>query len=112
MSPWERRERGGRYYTRSRKVDGRVLREYAGPEGSPLAEFAAQMDEEDRQRREEEARAWREEKERLEALEAPIEELCEAAEILIHAALVAAGYHQHKRGEWRKRRRRVAEEEG
>ena len=27
MSPWERRKRGGLYYTRSRKVDGRLVRE-------------------------------------------------------------------------------------
>ncbi|MGH3148865.1 MAG: hypothetical protein ACRDTR_24050 [Rubrobacter sp.] len=112
MSPWENRERGGRYYTRSRKVDGRVVREYVGPEGSPLAELAAHADLLEREEREEEARVQREERERLEALEAPVEELCEAAEVLAHAALVAAGYRQHNRGEWRKRRCQVAEEEG
>lgn len=102
MSPWERRERGALYYTRSRKVDGRVLREYVGT--GPLAEIAAQMDEEERQRREDEAAAWREERERLEALEGPLEELCEAAELLARAALVIGGYRQHNRGEWRKKR--------
>ncbi len=102
MSPWERRERGGLYYTRSRKVGGRVVREYVG--SGPLAELAARMDTLERRQREEEAKAWREEKERLEALDGPVEELCEAAEVLARAALVVAGYHQHKRGEWRKRR--------
>ncbi len=102
MSPWEKRQRGGLYYTRSRRVDGRMVRTYVGT--GPLAEIAALMDEEDRLRREEEARAWREERQRMETLEAPIEELCEAAEVLTQAALYAAGYRRHNRGEWRKRR--------
>ena len=102
MSPWERRERGGLYYTRSRKVAGRVVREYVG--GGILGELAAQMDAERRRRRQEEETARREERERLDALVAPLEELCEAAEIIAHAALVASGYHRHNRGEWRKRR--------
>ncbi len=102
MSPWESRERGGRYYTRSRKVDGRVVREYVG--GGVLGEIAALEDTYERRRREEEAAAWKEEREQMEALDGLTEELYEAAEILAKAALVAAGYHQHKRGEWRKRR--------
>ena len=56
MSPWEKRQRGGLYYTRSRKVGGRVVREYVGT--GPLAGIAALMDEEDRLRRWEAARAW------------------------------------------------------
>jgi len=79
-----------------------VIREYIG--GGILGELAARMDALERQRREEEAALWREERERLEALDGLTEELYEAAEILAKAALVAVGYHQHKRGEWRKRR--------
>ena len=41
---------------------------------------------------------------RMESLEAPIEELCDAAETLARAALVTAGYRRHNRGEWRLRR--------
>jgi hypothetical protein len=40
----------------------------------------------------------------LEALAAPVEELCEASEGIARAVLVASGYHRHNRGEWRKRR--------
>lgn len=102
MSPWERRERGGLYYTRSRKEDGRVVREYVG--GGILGELAAQMDALERERREEQAARWKEEQEELDALEAPVEELSEASDLLVRAALLASGYHQHNRGEWRKRR--------
>jgi len=102
LSPWERRERGGSYYTRSRKEGGRVVRQYVG--GGLLGELAARMDAEGRRRREEREAAQREERERLDALVAPVEELCEAAEVIARAALLASGYHRHNRGEWRKRR--------
>ena len=102
MSPWERRERGGLYYTRSRKEDSKVVREYVG--GGVLGEIAALEDEYERRRRQEEAALWKEERQRLDDLTAPVEELCEAAEVLAHAALVAAGFRRHNRGEWRKRR--------
>ena len=102
MSPWERRERGGLYYTRSRKVNGRVVREYVG--GGMLGQLAARIDAQERRRREEERASRRDERERIEALEAPVAELCEAAEILARATLVAGGYRQHNRGEWRKQR--------
>jgi hypothetical protein len=99
---WEKRERGGPYYTRSKKVGGRVVREYVG--GGTLGHLAALQDAQERQRREEEATLWKEERERLEALLAPIEQLCEAAEILHRAALLAAGFRRHQRGEWRRQR--------
>ena len=102
MSPWERRDRGGLYYTRSRKVNGWVVREYVGT--GPLAELTAELDAEERRRREEEQARRREERERLDALVAPLEEWCEAAEVIARAALIASGYHQHNRGEWRKTR--------
>ena len=102
MSPWERRKRGGLYYTRSRKKGGRVVREYVG--GGVLGEIAALGDGYERRRRQEEAAFWKEERESLEELVAPIEEMCEAAEILARATLLAAGYRRHNRGEWRKRR--------
>jgi hypothetical protein len=102
LSPWERRERGGPYYTRSRKEGGRVVREYVGR--GALGEIAALEDEYERRRREEEASFCKEERERLEGLMAPVDELCEVAEVLARAALVAAGYRRHNRGGWRKRR--------
>ena len=102
MSPWESRERGGLYYTRSRKVNGRVIRKYMG--GGLLGKLASQLDAEERRRREEEAAAWKEERRQMETLMAPVEELCDAAEVLVRATLLATGYHRHNRGEWRMRR--------
>jgi hypothetical protein len=97
---WEQRNGGGRYYTRSRRERGRIVREYVG--AGPIAELAAIQDEAERVRREEKARAWREEREDLDALDGTAGELCELAELLTRAALLAAGYRQHNRGEWRK----------
>jgi hypothetical protein len=99
---WEKRERGGLYYTRTRKVDGRVVREYIG--GGILGHIAALQDAQERRRREEEAALWNEEREKIEALVTPVEQLCEVAEILYRAALLAAGFRRHQRGEWRRKR--------
>ena len=99
---WEKRERGGLYYTRSRKVGSQVVREYVG--GGMLGHLAALQDAQERRRREQEAAVWKEERERLEALVTPVEQLCEAAEILYRAALLSAGFRRHQRGEWRRKR--------
>jgi cob(I)alamin adenosyltransferase len=94
-------DKDGRYYTRSRKVNGRVVREYCG-RGS-LGQICARIDADRRAQREAERAAWQEEKARLEALEVQVESLCRLADLLSRAALVAAGIHQHKR-QWRKKR--------
>jgi hypothetical protein len=104
---WETRQRGGRYYTRSRrssaKLGGRVLREYVG--SGPFAELVAEADRVARAEREAQAMRDRWEREKLEALIAPALELSEAAEILTEAHLIAGGFRRHK-GEWRRARKR------
>ncbi len=102
MSPWERRERGGLYYTRSRKKGGRVVREYVG--GGILGELAARLDAEERERREEEEAIWKEEREGLEEISSLVEELFEGVETIVRSRLILAGYRRHNRGEWRRRR--------
>jgi hypothetical protein len=92
----------GRYYTRSKKVNGRVVREYVGT--GRLADLVARMDALERQQREAERAARQAERAELEALDAPLNELNDLADLVARAALVAAGYHRHKRGEWRRRR--------
>jgi hypothetical protein len=95
---WDR----GRYYTRSRKVSGRVVREYVGV--GRAAELAAQLDALAREKRQLEALELRQEKAGLTALDDEIRALIETADLVARAALLVAGYHQHKRGEWRKKR--------
>src|SRR4051812_33802742 len=92
---WESRPRGGRYYTRSRRVNGRVVREYLGT--GPRAEAAAARD---RARR----RLAQAHRDARRALDADLGLLDAVAILLARADLVAAGYHQHARGQWRKRR--------
>jgi hypothetical protein len=94
----------GRYYTRSSKVDGRVVREYLGC--GRLAELAAEIDADMRELRQWERSELREKKNRIDAFEAELRNLDETAELVARAALQATGYHQHKRGEWRKKRER------
>src|SRR5262245_25997692 len=92
----------GRYYTRSRKVNGRVVREYIGT--GEVARLVAQMDVIEREKRLLDAMDRRREKAELAALDADIKALIEKTDLLARAALLAAGLHCHKRGEWRRGR--------
>jgi len=98
---WECRTRGGRYYTRSRRENGRIVREYVGT--GAVAELAAEQDRLDRDRRDGERAERYQVLMDLEAAEAPIAVLHDDVELLAHGALLAAGFHQH-RGQWRRRR--------
>ena len=100
---WEDRRRGGRYYYRSVRVGEKVRKEYVG--AGEMAEALARSDGTIRRVRELERARERAEAERLEALAAPARELDDAAEVLVRAHLLAAGYRRHK-GEWRMRRGR------
>ena len=98
---WE--QRGNRtYYYRSRKVDGRVVKEYVG--AGPTADLIAAYDEAARERQREERERVRAEARRLADLAAHYEAFSRAADALTTATLLAAGYRQHARGAWRKRR--------
>ncbi len=99
---WETRQRGGRYYTRSKKVHGRVIREYVGT--GLVGQLAAAADERERAQRQAQQAAWQADQERIESAIAPLEEFCDVVETLARASLLLAGYHRHHRGEWRRRR--------
>jgi hypothetical protein len=96
---WEARG-GCRFYSRVVRDDGRVRRLYLGH--GPVAELAAR----DAELRRAERRARARSQARLEAAEAASRELAELADLLARATLVAAGYHRHDRGTWRRRRER------
>jgi hypothetical protein len=95
-----------RYYTRSIKVNGRVVREYYGV--GEVAALAAKIDAMNRANRAAEREARRAQKAELDSLDASVRELDEIADLLAQAALLAAGYRQHKRGEWRRKRMATA----
>jgi hypothetical protein len=90
-------ETDGRYYTRSRRVNGQVVREYVG--GGDLGLLAAQLDADHCAKRVAESARFHAEQGILTALGAQLAELNELADLLVRTALVAAGFQQHHRGE-------------
>ena len=98
---WERRG-SNLYYYQSQRVDGQVRKKYVG--AGEVAQAIARSDKTIRQSRAAQSERARVELEEARTLASAGEELCEAAEILAVAQLVAAGYHRHK-GEWRRKRR-------
>ena len=100
--PWETNRRGFRYYTRTLKGNGRRLRRYFG--NGPAAERAAAEDRQGRAERAAAAERRRAERAHLIQAGAPVRALSDCTDLLTRATLVAAGYWQHDRGEWRKRR--------
>jgi hypothetical protein len=93
---WER----GRYYTRTRKVDGGAIREYLGR--GPEAHLAAALDAARRQERKARRLALQAEAERRRAVDLPLRAFGRLSDLLAGAALVLAGFHRHDRGPWRK----------
>lgn len=93
---------GGRYYTRSRRVNGHTEREYVG--GGLLGELAALADAFEGEGRRQARLAREGEIAKLGQLADEVKAVAEQGALLARAALLAAGCHQHKRGEWRRRR--------
>jgi hypothetical protein len=100
---WDSR---GRYYYRSRREGRLVRREYVG--AGAVAQLAARLDEQDRHEREEQNARQRAqlhaEQARWRPLDDQAREVCRTVEALARLALIVAGYHQHARGHWRKRK--------
>jgi hypothetical protein len=99
--PWVRRGRY-RYYVHRRKVRGAFVRQPfgRGPEAQLAAALAAQRQRE----REAEWDRRRQERGRWEADTRTLQQLIAVSDLLVRAALLAAGFHEHQQGDWRRRR--------
>jgi hypothetical protein len=98
---WE--QRGDRtYYYRSVRSGTRVTKEYAG--SGLMGVLGAEFDAEQREQRAYERERHARERAAWAALEQPARAVDDLADMLTAAALLAAGYRQHDRGEWRRRR--------
>ena len=97
---WETRRRN-RYYYRSRRVDGKVRKEYVGTGAD--AELVAKADAAAIESRDQERKELRGIVENVQAANSMMKNLDDAVRVLTAGSLLAAGYHQH-RGHWRKRR--------
>jgi hypothetical protein len=95
--------RGGReFYIRSVRRGGRVTSEYVGSgELAWLADARAQNLKAEREYRRRKLAA---QLARWDRITAGVEAFVALADHVFRAAMEAAGFHQHKRGEWRKRR--------
>src|SRR5262245_60815433 len=88
-----------RFYYRSRRVNGQVIKTYVG--SGHAARLAYEQDLRQQEAREQK-RAMRKE---IEALDLQTGSLSDMTKTFVKAHLLLAGYLQHHRGEWRKRRR-------
>jgi hypothetical protein len=98
---WEPRGRGGRYYYRTVRIDGRPKKVYIGRgEG---AEDQARRDALARQQLQGERDALAAASAEVAPADRALDELTDVAGLLLHATLITAGYHLDHR-EWRRRR--------
>jgi hypothetical protein len=91
-------------YTHSHRKSGRIVREYYG--GGELGRLAAEVDNLARQTRRIEREERAAEHDRIAAIEDPVVAFGQAVDVAITCELLAAGYHRHDRGPWRRRRGR------
>jgi hypothetical protein len=93
---------GRQYLYRSVRRAGRVTSEYVG--GGIDAQLIAALETDERDWKLFDREQALSERKQVDDLERALDELVELAQDLARDALSAAGYHQHKRGEWIKRR--------
>ena len=92
---WERRGDDRCYYYRSRRVDGRVVRDYFG--SGAVGQFAADIIAEARDRQADLIRAREAERARLDGLDGAVDQLDQACELMTEAVLTAGGLTDARR---------------
>jgi hypothetical protein len=100
--PWESRNRRGRYYHRKYRRNGKTFKEYFGT--GPLAEQAAAEDVQRIANNRAQRKARKVDEESWQEAQDPLDQLSQLTSILLQGTLIAAGYYQHDRGEWRRKK--------
>ena len=96
-------QRGKRkYYLPAIRELRRLVKQHLGLDET--AKMQATIDDVNRKARRAAQAAWQKEKKRIDELEEGVQQLDQLADMLARLALIHAGYHQHDRGQWRKRR--------
>jgi len=99
---WEQRDGHGRYYTRSRRAHGRIVREYCGC--GAAAALAATLDEADRAVRQARQAAYAEERKAVGAARSATAAFDSQVTLALLTGMKAKGYRLHARSEWRRTR--------
>jgi hypothetical protein len=97
--PWESRKGRGRYYHRKYRRNGKTFKEYFGI--GPVAEQAAAEDAQRAANIRAQRKARQTDEESWQMAQHPLDQLSQLTSILLQGTLIAAGYYQHDRGEWR-----------
>ena len=97
---WEKRSNYGPYYTRSKTINGRTIRQYFGRGQCGVA--AAAEDEARRKAEKEHQEHLAAERKRMQRLETPSLALDSLVQAAINMELTNAGYYLRRR-EWRKK---------
>lgn len=98
---WEKRTRGGLYYTRSQRIGARVVRQYCGT--GEVGAMAAALDAEERAARQAEREASEVEHRQARVVSDALAGLEALTRQAVADTLHAEGFHRHK-GQWRRRR--------
>lgn len=98
---WETRDRGGSYYYRKEREGSRVRSVYVGSGETAL--LISQLEEMRADQEQDERNRERQLRELDESADRALDSLSELTELLTVAALLASGYHTHKR-QWRRKR--------